>query len=56
MSAIVTVRNKHESFQKIKLQYDGMKKKGEVNEYHGISKRNRTSLQYTIMKSDRGSS
>src|SRR5919199_6562192 len=37
------------------LEKNGMKKKGEVNEYHQISKRNRTSLQYTITKSDRGS-
>ena len=35
------------------LEKNGMKKKGEVNEYHEISKRNRTSLQYTIMKGDR---
>jgi RimJ/RimL family protein N-acetyltransferase len=37
------------------LEKNGMKKKGEVNEYHQISKRYRTSLQYTITKSDRGS-
>jgi [ribosomal protein S5]-alanine N-acetyltransferase len=37
------------------LEKNGMKKKGEVNKYHEISKRDRISLQYTIMKSDRGS-
>jgi RimJ/RimL family protein N-acetyltransferase len=37
------------------LEKNGMKKKGEVNEYHKISKTNRTSLQYTITKNDRGS-
>jgi ribosomal-protein-alanine N-acetyltransferase len=34
------------------LEKNGMKKKGEVNEYHELSKRCRTSLQYIIMKSD----
>jgi [ribosomal protein S5]-alanine N-acetyltransferase len=37
------------------LEKNGMKKKGEVNEYHEISKRHRKSLQYIIMKSDMGS-
>jgi ribosomal-protein-alanine N-acetyltransferase len=32
------------------LEKNGMKKKGEVNEYHELSKRYRTSLQYIIMK------
>jgi [ribosomal protein S5]-alanine N-acetyltransferase len=32
------------------LEKNGMKKKGEVNEYHELSKRYRTSLQYTIIK------
>ena len=36
------------------LEKNGMKKKGEVNEYHEISKRHRSSLQYIIMKNDRG--
>jgi RimJ/RimL family protein N-acetyltransferase len=36
------------------LEKNGMKNKGEVNEYHEISKRNRNSLQYIIMKNDRG--
>ena len=36
------------------LEKNGMKKKGEVNEYHEISKRHRKSLQYIIMKSDVG--
>jgi RimJ/RimL family protein N-acetyltransferase len=35
------------------LEKNGMKKKGEVNEYHEISKRHRNSLQYIIMKIDR---
>ena len=35
------------------LEKNGMKKKGEVNEYHEISKRHRNSLQYIIMKRDR---
>ena len=35
------------------LEKNGMKKKGEVNEYHEISKRHRNSLQYIIMKKDR---
>jgi RimJ/RimL family protein N-acetyltransferase len=37
------------------LEKNGMKNKGEVNEYHEISKRHRKSLQYIIMKSDMGS-
>ena len=37
------------------LEKNGMKKKGEVNEHHEISKRHRKSLQYIIMKSDMGS-
>jgi [ribosomal protein S5]-alanine N-acetyltransferase len=37
------------------LEKNGMKKKGEVHEYHEISKRYRNSLQYIIMKSDIGS-
>ena len=36
------------------LEKNGMKNKGEVNEYHEISKRHRNSLQYKIMKNDRG--
>ena len=32
------------------LEKNGMKKKGEVNEYHELSKRYRTSLQYIIIK------
>jgi RimJ/RimL family protein N-acetyltransferase len=36
------------------LEKNGMKKKGEVNEYHEISKRHRNSLQYMITKNDRG--
>jgi RimJ/RimL family protein N-acetyltransferase len=38
------------------LEKNGMKKKGEVSEYHQISKSYRTSLQYIIMKDDTGSS
>jgi RimJ/RimL family protein N-acetyltransferase len=34
------------------LEKNGMKKKRGVNEYHELSKRYRTSLQYIIMKSD----
>jgi RimJ/RimL family protein N-acetyltransferase len=37
------------------LEKNGMKKKGEVNEYHELSKRYRRSLQYIITKSDMGS-
>ena len=36
------------------LENNGMKNKGKVNEYHELSKRYRTSLQYVI-KGDRGS-
>ncbi len=36
------------------LEKNGMKKEGEVNEYHKLSQRNRTSLQYTITKSHKG--
>jgi [ribosomal protein S5]-alanine N-acetyltransferase len=36
------------------LEKNGMKNKGKVNEYHEISKRHRKSLQYIIMKNDRG--
>ena len=32
------------------LEKSGMKKKGEVNEYHEISKRYRNSLKYTIQQ------
>jgi [ribosomal protein S5]-alanine N-acetyltransferase len=35
------------------LEKNGMKKTGEVNEYHKLSKRHRNSLQYIIMKNDR---
>lgn len=34
------------------LEKNGMRKKGDVNEYHAISMRYRTSLQYIIKKSD----
>jgi [ribosomal protein S5]-alanine N-acetyltransferase len=34
------------------LEKNGMRKKGDVNEYHAISRRYRNSLQYTIMKSN----
>jgi RimJ/RimL family protein N-acetyltransferase len=32
------------------LEKNGMKKRGEVNEYHELSKRHRNSLKYSIVR------
>jgi RimJ/RimL family protein N-acetyltransferase len=37
------------------LEKNRMNRKGEINEYHEMSKRCRNSLKYVILKSDRGS-